>query len=73
MELDKCDTRIYTKHLEGMSNKRLSQIYNLSESGIRRIILKQCKGDTKIKDKLVQVLSNWALQSSAVGQIYNTT
>ena len=40
-ELEKRDIHIYTKYLEGMSNKQLSQIYNLSESSIRRIIVKQ--------------------------------
>ena len=34
-ELEKRDAHIYTKYLEGMSNKQLSQIYNLSESSIR--------------------------------------
>lgn len=40
-ELEKRDAHIYTNYLEGMDNKRLSQIYNLSESSIRRIIVKQ--------------------------------
>lgn len=72
-ELGKRDAHIYTKYLEGMSNKRLAQIYNLSESSIRRIVLKQRKEYTKMKEKLVRILSNWNLHSSDVKQIYNTT
>lgn len=48
-ELEKRDAHIYTKYLEGMHYKRLSQIYNLSESSIRRIIAKQRKGGFDMK------------------------
>ena len=48
-ELEKRDAHIYMKHLEGMSNKQLAQIYNLSESSIRRIIAKQRKGNVQMK------------------------
>lgn len=72
-ELGKRDAHIYTKYLEGMSNKRLAQLYNLSESSIRRIVLKQRKGYTKMKEELVRILSHWNLHRSDVKQIYNTT
>lgn len=42
-ELKKRDAHIYTKYLEGLSNKQLAEKYNLSESSIRRIIIKQRK------------------------------
>lgn len=73
VELEKRDAHIYTKYLEGMSNKRLSQMYNLSESSIRRIITKQRKGNIRMKDKIVQVISNWGLENKDIKQIYNTT
>jgi len=73
MELGMRDAHIYTKHLEGIGNKRLAQIYNLSESSIRRIILKKHKGYVQMKDNLTQILNHWDLQSSDVKQIYNTT
>ena len=41
LELTNRDEHIYEKALEGVNNKVLSQLYHLSESSIRRIILKQ--------------------------------
>jgi len=73
MELDKRDTHIYTKYLEGMSKKKLSQIYNLSESSIRRIIAKQRKGNVQMKEKVTQIIHNWKLENKDIKQIYNTT
>lgn len=72
-ELEKRDAHIYTKYLEGMNNKRLSQIYNLSESSIRRIIVKQRKGNIPMKDKIAQIISNWGLENKDIKQIHNTT
>lgn len=72
-ELKKRDAHIYTKYLEGMNHKQLSQIYNLSESSIRRIIVKQRKGNIPMKDKIAQVIRNWKLDNKDIKQIYNTT
>lgn len=72
-ELEKRDAHIYTKYLEGMNNKQLSQIYNLSESSIRRIIVKQRKGNIPMKDKIKQIIRNWKLENKDIKQIYNTT
>lgn len=72
-ELEKRDAHIYTTYLEGMSNKQLSQIYNLSESSIRRIIVKQRKGNIRMKEKIAQIISNWSLANKDIKQIYNTT
>ena len=72
-ELGKRDAHIYTKYLEGMSNKQLSQIYNLSESSIRRIIIKQRKGYVFMNDKIRDILLMWGVQNENVKQIYDTT
>lgn len=72
-ELEKRDAHIYTKYLEGMSNAKLAHMYNLSESSIRRIIVKQRKGYTRMKEGLTQILSNWGMERCDVKQIYNTT
>lgn len=72
-ELEKRNAHIYTKYMEGMNNKQLSQIYNLSESSIRRIIVKQRKGSIRMKDKIAQALSNWGLEKADIKQIHNTT
>lgn len=70
-ELEKRDAHIYTKYLEGMSNKQLSKIYNLSESSIRRVIVKQRKGSLWMKDQIAQLLSNWGLENKDIKQIHN--
>ena len=72
-ELAKRNTHIYTKYLEGMSNKQLSQIYNLSESSIRRIVIKQRRGDLQMKDQIAQIISNWGVENKEIKQIYHTT
>lgn len=73
IELEKRDIHIYTKYLEGLSNKRLAEIYNLSESSIRRIIIKQRKGYTVMKEKIKEMLVNWGLQNSEIKQIYDNS
>lgn len=72
-ELEKRDAHIYTKYLEGISNAKLAQMYNLSESSIRRIIVKQRKGYTRMKEDLTRVLGKWGMERSEEKQIYNTT
>ena len=59
VELQRRDRHIYTKALEGVSNKELSVMYSLSESSIRRIIINQRKRYEFMKDKIKDVLSNW--------------
>lgn len=72
-ELEKRNAHIYTNYLEGMNDKQLSRIYNLSESSIRRIIVKQRKGSVRMKEKITQVIRNWGLENEDIKQIYNTT
>ena len=72
-ELEKRDAHIYINYLEGMSNKCLSEIYHLSESSIRRIIIKQRKGYTEMNDNIRNLLFHWGLQNCQVKQIYNST
>lgn len=71
-ELKKRDVHIYTKYLEGLSNKQLAEKYNLSESSIRRIIIKQRKGYTIMNNNISKILFHWGLQNSEVTQIYDT-
>ena len=72
-ELEKRDEHIYRRHLEGMENKRLARIYNLSESSIRRIVIKQRKGYKKMQDKIKSILIQWGMKDQNIKQIYNTT
>lgn len=72
VELVKRDAHIYTKYLEGMSQKRLSQIYNLSESSIRRIVMKQRNQYQLTGTKINKVLSHWGLENDKIKQIYDT-
>ncbi len=71
-ELEKRDRHIYTKYLEGMNQKRLSRIYNLSESSIRRIVMKQRKSYQSMGDKINDMLYRWGLENSEMKQIYDT-
>lgn len=73
MELEKRNTHIYTRHLEGLGNKRLAEIYHLSESGIRRIIIKQREGYATMNEKIQKILAEWDLQDKEIKQIYDTT
>ena len=73
IELQNRDRHIYTRHLEGVSNKKLSEMYNLSESSIRRIISNQRKGYAAMKDKIKSILSNWNTAAIEMTQIYDTT
>lgn len=72
VEIQKRDEHIYTKSLGGLSNRKLSQIYCLSESSIRRIIINQRKRYNRMKDVIENVLGNWNMSESTVKQIYDS-
>lgn len=72
VEIQKRDEHIYTKSLGGLSNRKLSQIYCLSESSIRRIIINQRKRYNRMKDVMENVLGNWNMSESTVKQIYDS-
>ena len=72
MELEKRDAHIYSKHLAGMRSKRLSEKYSLSESSIRRIVLKQRRAYMAMTGKISKILFHWGLQDADVRQIYGT-
>lgn len=72
MEVQKRDDHIYTKFLEGLSNRKLSQIYCLSESSIRRIIINQRKKYNRMKEMIEDILANWNLVEETVKQVYDS-
>ena len=72
MELEKRDAHIYSKYLLGMSTRHLAPKYNLSESSIRRIVLKKRRTYMTIAAEIPEILSHWGLQGETVRQIYNT-
>ena len=72
-ELEKRNAHIFTNYLEGMGNKRLAEMYHLSESSIRRIIIKQRKGYARMNRQIKDLLFHWGLENSEVKQIYSTT
>lgn len=72
MEVQKRDEHIYTKSLEGLSNRKLSQIYCLSESSIRRIIINQRKRYNRMKEMIEDILANWNLEEATVKQVYDS-
>ncbi len=71
-ELEKRNAHIYTKHLEGVTNQRLAEIYHLSQPSIRRIINKQRREYRAMYDELREVLGHWELQESEIRQVYDT-
>lgn len=72
IEIQKRDAHIYTKHLEGMNNMDLAKSYSLSESSIRRIIIKQRKGYEEMNNCINAILVNWDIRNTEVKQIYDS-
>ena len=72
VEVCKRDEHIYTRHLEGMSNKELADFYALSESSIRRIIIKERNRNAYMETIITEVLNNWNIQDKRIQQIHDT-
>ena len=72
IELAKRNARIYTLHLEGMSNKLLAKNFSLAESSIRRILIEQRKRYKVMYDKIKTLLPNWNLQKENLTQIHSS-
>ena len=72
IEIQKRDEHIYTKHLEGMKNIELAHRYSLSESSIRRIIIKQRKGYQEMNNCISKILCNWDIENMKIKQIYDS-
>lgn len=71
-ELIKRNEHIYTKSLEGISNKELAGMYHLSASSIRRIIIKQRKGYEAMNNRILQIINEWNIEEKEVKQIYDS-
>lgn len=72
IELEKRDRHIYTKYLEGWDNQKIAIIYHLSESSIRRIILKQRQQYERIKIKMNDIIKLWKIDQGEMNQIYDS-
>ena len=72
IEIQKRDEHIYTKHLEGMKNIELAKRYSLSESSIRRIIIKQRKEYKEMKNCVSEILCDWDIKDVDIEQIYDS-
>lgn len=71
-ELIKRNEHIYTKSLEGISNSKLANMYHLSASSIRRIIIEQRKGYEAMNNKIRQIINEWDIEKKDVKQIYDS-
>ena len=71
-ELIKRNEHIYTKSLEGVSNGELANMYHLSASSIRRIIIEQRKGYETMNHKIRQIINEWDIEKKDVKQIYDS-
>ncbi len=71
-ELIKRNKHIFTKSLEGVSNRELASMYHLSASSIRRIIIEQRKGYETMNCKIQQIINEWDIDEKEVKQIYDS-
>ena len=55
-----------------MSNKELAGFYALSESSIRRIIIKERNRNAYMETIITEVLNNWNIQDKRIQQIHDT-
>lgn len=72
IELKKRNEHIFIKSLEGVSNRQLANMYHLSESSIRRIIVEQRKGFSMMYSRIQEVINEWNIENSDIKQIYDT-
>lgn len=72
IELKKRNEHIFTKSLEGVSNRELANMYHLSESSIRRIIVEQRKGYKMMYSRIQQVIDEWNIGKLIIRQIYDS-
>lgn len=70
IELEKRNKHIFLKHLEGKSNIELGSIYHLSESSIRRILLKERVKHQKMKEIIKEIVKLWGIEKGQLLQIY---
>lgn len=68
VELEKRDQHIYRKYLEGWSREQLVSLYHLSESSLRRIILKQKRRYQEMKDNIKEMISRWGVECNQLVQ-----
>lgn len=59
VELEKRNGHMYTKYLEGWSNREISSLYHVSESSVRRVILQQKRQAQTMKEKIEKILEEW--------------
>ena len=72
LEVQKRDGHIYTNHLLGIGNIELAEKYALSESSIRRIIIKERKRFEKMKENILEILKEWNIENAELKQIYDS-
>lgn len=70
IELEKRNQHIYLQHLEGRTSEQLGNIYHLSQSSIRRIILKEKVRYQKMKEILEEILGFWGIRNGQIVQVY---
>lgn len=71
-ELLKRDHHIFLKHLEGRSNSQLGKFYHLSDSSIRRILLREKRKAEKMNTEWEKILSAWGMEPADIEQKYPT-
>ena len=72
LEVQKRDGHIYTNHLLRVSNAELAEKYALSESSIRRIIIKERKRFEEMNKNVLKILWEWNIENTEIKQIYDS-
>jgi Ser/Thr protein kinase RdoA (MazF antagonist) len=70
-ELEKRNSHVYTKYLTGCSISQIADNYHLSVKTVKRILLVKRKGAGEMKDKIMELLVEWGINSE-INQIYDT-
>lgn len=72
MELEKRDRHIYERHLEGWGSQAIASIYHLSESSVRRILLKQRQRFERQAVFMEEIIKLWNIEAGEMKQIYHS-
>lgn len=73
LELENRNKHIFAKHLAGRTHAQLGKIYHLSQSSIRRIILREKVRNRIMEEIIEQMIPLWGIEKGQLRQIYSST
>lgn len=72
IELEKRDRHIYERYLEGWGVRSIADKYHLSESSVRRIVLKQRQQFDEEARSMKDIIQLWNIETGEIKQIYHS-